>query len=61
MTERRHPIRVSFDNGSEFRSQTVDSCAANRGIARKFIQLWNPIQNSDVESFNCRFRDECPD
>jgi len=53
------PIRVSLDNGSEFRSRAFDAWAADRGIELNFIQPGKPIQNSHIESFNGRLRDEC--
>lgn len=56
---RGQPTRLSLDNGGEFRSQAVDAWAADRGIELHFIQPGKPVQNSHVESFNGRFRDEC--
>jgi len=57
--ERGAPTRLSLDNGSEFRSRAFDAWAADRGIELCFIQPGKPIQNSHVESFNGRVRDEC--
>ena len=56
---RGQPVRLSLDNGSEFRSRAFDAWAADRGIALLFIQPGKPIQNSHIESFNGKFRDEC--
>lgn len=56
---RGRPVRLSLDNGSEFRSRAFDAWAADRGIELRFIQPGKPIQNSHIESFNGRFRDEC--
>lgn len=56
---RGQPVRLSLDNGSEFRSRAFDAWAADRGIALAFIQPGKPIQNAHIESFNGRFRDEC--
>lgn len=56
---RGQPTRLSLDNGSEFRSQAFDAWAADRGIELHFIQPGKPVQNSHIESFNGRFRDEC--
>lgn len=53
------PTRLSLDNGSEFRSRAFDAWAADRGIELCFIQPGKPIQNSHIESFNGRVRDEC--
>lgn len=56
---RGQPVRLSLDNGSEFRSQAFDAWAADRGIELHFIQPGKPVQNSHIESFNGRLRDEC--
>lgn len=56
---RGQPVRLSLDNGSEFRSRAFDAWAADRGIALAFIQPGKPIQNAHIESFNGRLRDEC--
>jgi putative transposase len=48
-----------LDNGSEFRSVAFDAWAAERGIELHFIQPGKPVQNSHIESFNGRLRDEC--
>lgn len=56
---RGQPTRISLDNGSEFRCQHFDDWADQRRIALLFIQPGKPIQNSHIESFNGRLRDEC--
>jgi putative transposase len=56
---RGRPVRLSLDNGSEFRSRAFDAWAADHGIELLFIQPGKPIQNSHIESFNGRLRDEC--
>ena len=56
---RGQKVRLSLDNGSEFRSRAFDAWAANRGIALLFIQPGKPTQNGHIESFNGRLRDEC--
>jgi putative transposase len=56
---RGQPVRLSLDNGSEFRSRAFDAWAADHGIELLFIQPGKPIQNSHIESFNGRLRDEC--
>ena len=53
------PVRLSLDNGSEFRSRAFDAWAMDRGIELAFIQPGKPIQNSHIESFNGRLWDEC--
>ena len=45
--------------GSEFRSIAFDAWAADRGIELHFIQPGKPVQNTHIESFNGRPRDEC--
>lgn len=49
---RGQPVRLSLDNGSEFRSRIFDAWAADRGITLQFIQPGKPVQNAHVESFN---------
>lgn len=56
---RGHPTRISLDNGSEFRCQHFDAWAEEGRISLLFIQPGKPIQNSHIESFNGRLRDEC--
>ncbi len=59
ITARGQPVRLSLDNGPEFRSIAFDAWAAARGITLAFIQPGKPSQNAHIESFNGRFRDEC--
>ena len=59
IARRGKPVRLSLDNGSEFRSRAFDAWAMDRGIELAFIQPGKPIQNSHIESFNGRLRDEC--
>ena len=59
MATRGQPVRLSLDNGSEFRSRAFDAWAADRHIELLFIQPGKPIQNSHIESFNGLLRDEC--
>ena len=56
---RGQPVRLSLDNGSEFRSRAFDAWAADRGIELCFIQPGKPVQNAFIESFNGKLRDEC--
>lgn len=56
---RGQPARLSLDNGSEFRSIAFDAWAVERGIELHVIQPGKPVQNSHIESFNGRLRDEC--
>jgi putative transposase len=57
--ERGLPKRIVLDNGSEFRSQTLDEWAYRRGVQLAFIEPGKPVQNAFVESFNGKMRDEC--
>jgi putative transposase len=57
--ERGLPEGLRLDNGPEFTSRYFVSWAAQRGIPLIHIQPGKPVQNSYIESFNGRFRDEC--
>ena len=53
------PQSIRIDNGPEFTSRCFLAWAEQRGIRLVHIQPGKPTQNSFVESFNGRFRDEC--
>jgi len=53
------PEEIVMDNGPELTSRVLDQWAYARGIQLRFIQPGKPTQNSFVESFNGRLRDEC--
>ena len=53
------PESIRVDNGPEFTSRCFLSWAEQRGIRLVHIQPGKPTQNSFIESFNGRFRDEC--
>ena len=58
--ERRgRPDGLRLDNGPEFTSRCFLAWAEQRGIPLTYIQPGKPVQNSFIESFNGRFRDEC--
>jgi len=57
--ERGLPEAIRIDNGPEFTSRCLTAWAAQRGIRLVYIQPGKPVQNSYIESFNGRFRDEC--
>jgi putative transposase len=57
--QRGRPDSLRLDNGPEFTSRCFSAWAEQRGIALVFIQPGKPVQNSFIESFNGRFRDEC--
>jgi putative transposase len=47
------------DNGTEFYSKAMDRWAYLNGVSLEFIRPGKPIENSYIESFNGRLRDEC--
>jgi putative transposase len=53
------PESIRIDNGPEFTSRCFLTWAEQRGIRLVHIQPGKPTQNSFIESFNGRFRDEC--
>jgi putative transposase len=53
------PQRLQIDNGPEFRSHHLENWALKEGIELSFIEPGKPNQNSRIESFNSRFRQEC--
>lgn len=53
------PELITIDNGPEFISKALDSWAYQRGVKLNFIRPGKPVDNSFIESFNGRFRDEC--
>jgi len=53
------PESIRIDNGPEFTSRCFLAWAEQRGIRLVHIQPGKPTQNSFIESFNGRFRDEC--
>jgi len=58
--ERRgRPRAIRMDNGPELTSRRFMSWCIDRKITANYIQPGKPVQNSYIESFNGRFRDEC--
>jgi putative transposase len=57
--ERGLPEAIVLDNGPEFRGRALAAWSEERGVRLEFIQPGKPGQNSYVESFNGRLRDEC--
>jgi len=53
------PESIRIDNGPVFTSRCFLTWAEQRGIRLVHIQPGKPTQNSFIESFNGRFRDEC--
>ncbi len=58
---RRHgcPKIIQVDNGSEFQSKALDAWACAHQVKLDFIRPGKPVENSFIESFNARVRDEC--
>ncbi len=59
VTRRATPKVLTLDNGTEFTSSHFDAWAHRRGIRLDFIAPGKPVQNTYIESFNGRLRDEC--
>lgn len=57
--ERGLPKAITVDNGSEFYSRAMDAWAYRHGVQLEFIRPGRPVENSYIESFNGRLRDEC--
>jgi len=53
------PESITSDNGSEFAGQAMDHWAHQAGVRLDFIRPGKPVENSYIESFNGRLRDEC--
>jgi putative transposase len=53
------PKSIRIDNGPEFISQVLDEWAHRRGVNLDFIRPGKPTDNSYIESFHDKFRDEC--
>jgi len=53
------PVSIRVDNGSEFASKAMDVWAYQYRVQLDFIRPGKPVENSYVESFNGRLRDEC--
>ena len=59
ITLRGAPESITSDNGSEFTGQAMDLWAHHAGVKLNFIRPGKPVENSYIESFNGRLRDEC--
>ncbi len=59
IAERGVPGAIRCDNGPEFMSLYFIEWCKDHGVSVVHIQPGKPVQNSHIESFNGRFRDEC--
>jgi putative transposase len=59
IAQRGAPESITSDNGSEFAGQAMDYWAQQAGVQLDFIHPGKPVENSYIESFNGRLRDEC--
>jgi putative transposase len=59
VAERGAPKSITVDNGSEFYSRAMEAWAYQYGVQLDFIRPGRPVENSYIESFNGRLRDEC--
>ena len=59
VVERGAPQSITVDNGTEFVSKAMDVWAYQHGVQLDFIRPGRPVENSYIESFNGRLRDEC--
>jgi putative transposase len=59
IAERGAPVSIRVDNGSEFYSRAMEAWAYQYGVQLVFIRPGKPVENSYIESFNGRLRDEC--
>lgn len=53
------PGKIRLDNGPEFVSRVLDHWAYRHGVTLDYSRPGKPTDNSYIESFNGRLRDEC--
>lgn len=53
------PQRITVDNGPEFRSKALDAWAHQHAVQLQFSRPGKPVDNTFIEAFNGRLRDEC--
>lgn len=53
------PLSLTVDHGTEFMSKALEAWAFYRGVQLDFTRPGKPTDNSHIESFNGRLRDEC--
>ena len=56
---RRVPTPITVDKGPESADKVLDAWADEAGVTLSFIRLGNRAENTCIESFNRRFRNEC--
>lgn len=56
---RGRPISILTDNGPEFAGLALERWSHDRQVQHRFIAPGKPSQNSFIESFNGKLRDEC--
>ncbi len=56
---RSAPQAITVDNDFEFASRALEVKAYQQRIQLDFIRPGKPVENSFIESFNGRLRDEC--
>jgi putative transposase len=60
LRERRGlPTAITVDNAPEFAGKVLDAWAYEVGVMLSFIRPGEPVENTYIERFNARFRDEC--
>jgi putative transposase len=59
IAERGTPVSITVDNGTEFGSRAMEAWSYRFGAQLDFIRPGKPVENSYIESFNGRLRDEC--
>jgi len=53
------PQRITVDNGPEFQSKALDAWAHHNHVQLVFSRPGKPVDNTFIEAFNGRVRDEC--
>ncbi|HEV7991135.1 MAG TPA: integrase core domain-containing protein [Gemmatimonadaceae bacterium] len=53
------PQRITVDNGPELRSEALDAWAHQQGVQLQCSRPGKPVDNTFIEAFNGRLRDEC--
>ncbi|EBW3196925.1 transposase, partial [Salmonella enterica subsp. enterica serovar Gaminara] len=57
--DKRLPVRIQTDNGSEFISKSLDKWAYEHGVTMDFSRPGKLTDNPFIESVNGSPRDEC--